>query len=191
MKRSLGARPLVFVTPTWIIGSYDQQGKPNMAAVAWGGICCSQPPCVAISLRKQTYSHQSIMTKKAFTVNVPSQRYVKEADYCGMFSGKTMDKFAKTGLTAIASDKIDAPYVKEFPLTLECKVSHVVEIGLHTQFIGEIMDVKAEENMLNDKGVVDVELIKPILFDPEARTYHGVGSFLGEGFSIGKTIDRL
>ncbi len=79
MKKSLGAKALVFTTPTWIIGTYDKSGKPNACAVAWGGICCSRPSCVGISLRKATYSYGNIMDKKAFTVNVVSEKYVKEA----------------------------------------------------------------------------------------------------------------
>ncbi|MDP2910764.1 MAG: flavin reductase family protein, partial [Candidatus Omnitrophota bacterium] len=87
MKKSLGAKALVFTTPMWIIGTYDKNGKPNGAAVAWGGIVCSKPPCVAISLRKATYSYGNIMDKKAYTVNVPSEKHIKEADYFGMVSG--------------------------------------------------------------------------------------------------------
>ena len=73
MKRSLGAKTLIFPTPTWIVGSYDKQGKPNGMTAAWGGICCSDPPCVAVSLRKATYSYGNLVERKAFTVSVPSQ----------------------------------------------------------------------------------------------------------------------
>lgn len=190
MKKSLGIKPLIFATPTWLVGSYDKDGKPNVATVAWGGICCSRPPSIAISLRKETYSYHSIMERKAFTINVPSERYLKEADFCGMVSGKETDKFAKANLTPVKSDKVDAPYIQEFPLVVECRVSHVTDIGLHTQFIGEILDVKAEENVLSKNGVPDIERIQPILFDPEARTYHGIGKFLGEGFSVGKQVGK-
>jgi len=188
MKKSLGAKTILFPAPTLLIGSYDKDGKPNAATVAWGGICCSVPPCVAISLRAATYSHGNIMAKKAFTVNVPSQAFAKAVDFCGMVSGKTVDKFAKTGLTPVKSDLVDAPYIKEFPLVLECKVIKVVEIGLHTQFIGEILDVKAENDVLFKGSIPDVEKIQPILFDPEARTYHGVGENLGQAFAIGKGV---
>src|SRR4030066_2352802 len=124
MKKSMGAKTLVFPTPVWVVGTYDQAGKPNMMTVAWGGICCSMPPCIAVSLRKATYTYGSLMERKAFTVNVPSEDYVKEADYIGLASGRDVDKFAATGLTAVKSDLVDAPYVKEFPLILECKVIH-------------------------------------------------------------------
>lgn len=186
MKKSLGAKALIFPTPTWVIGTYDKNGRPNAAAVAWGGISCSKPPCVGISLRKATYSYGNIMDKKAFTVNVPSEKYVKVADYFGIVSGRSEDKFAKTKLTTLKSELVDAPYIKEFPLVLECRVINTVEIGLHTQFIGEILDVKADEDVIGKDGLPDIEKIRPILYDPEAYTYHGIGKCLGRAFSIGK-----
>jgi flavin reductase (DIM6/NTAB) family NADH-FMN oxidoreductase RutF len=186
MKKSLGAKALVFTTPTWIIGSYDKNGKPNACAVAWGGVTCSKPPCVGISLRKATYSYGNIMHRKAFTVDVASEKYIKEADYFGIASGKSEDKFLRTGLTPVKSELVDAPYIKEFPLILECRLINSVEIGLHTQFIGEIMDVKADEDMLGKDGLPDIEKIMPILYDPEVCTYHGIGKYLGDAFSIGR-----
>jgi flavin reductase (DIM6/NTAB) family NADH-FMN oxidoreductase RutF len=84
MKRSLGAKTLIYPTPTWIVGSYDKQGKPNGMTAAWGGICCSDPPCVAVSLRKATYSYGSLVNRQAFTISVPSQSQVKVADYFGL-----------------------------------------------------------------------------------------------------------
>jgi len=186
MKKSLGAKALVFAMPTWIIGTYDKNGKPNACAVAWGGITCSRPPCVGISLRKATYSFGNIMDKKAFTVNVPSERYVKEADYFGIVSGRNEDKLVRTKLTPVKSEIIDAPYIKEFPMVLECRVINTVEIGLHTQFIGEILDVKVDESVIGKNGLPDIEKIKPILYDPEVCTYHGIGKFLGNAFSIGR-----
>lgn len=186
MKKSLGAKALLFITPAWIIGTYDKNGKPNGATVAWGGIVCSKPPSVGISLRKATYSYGNIMDKKAFTVNVPCEKYVKIADYFGIVSGRNEDKFARTTLTPVKSDLVDAPYIKEFSLILECKVTNTIEIGLHTQFIGEIMDVKCDEDALGKDGLPDIEKIKPILYDPEVRTYHGVGKYLGDAFSIGR-----
>jgi len=156
--------------------------------IAWGGICCSKPPCVTISLRKATYTYGNIMEKKAYTLNVPSEIYVKETDYFGMASGKNTDKFKKAGLTPVKSDYVDAPYVKEFPMVLECRVIHHYEIGLHTHFVGEIMDVKVEEEMLTDAGKPDIEKIRPIVFSPEVQKYHGIGEFIGKAFEIGKKL---
>ena len=119
MKKSFGAKTLIYPTPLWVIGTYDKAGKPNAMAVAWGGVCSSKPPCVAVSIRKVTYTHGNIMEHKAFTVNVPSVSQVKVADYFGMASGRNVDKFSKTGLTALRSEEVDAPYIQEFPMILE------------------------------------------------------------------------
>jgi flavin reductase (DIM6/NTAB) family NADH-FMN oxidoreductase RutF len=186
MKKSLGAKTLVYPLPVWVIGTYDKERKPNAATIAWGGICCSQPPCVGISLRKATYSYGNIMERKAFTVNVPSEKYVKETDYFGTVSGKDVDKFSESGLTSVKSELVDAPYVKEFPLILECKLIQTIEIGLHTQFIGEIMDVKIDELALGKNGLTDIEKLKPVIFAADISSYYGIGKCLGKAFSIGK-----
>lgn len=190
MKKSLGPKTLLYPTPVWVVGTYDKEGKPNIMTIAWGGICCSKPPCVSISLREATYSHGNIMERKAFTLNIPSEAYAVEADYVGMVSGRNEDKFIATELTPVKSDVVDAPYIKEFPLILECKVIHVLEIGLHTQFVGEIIDVKADESVLDEKGVPDIEKINPIIFSPEMRMYHKIGDCIGEAFSMGNKLRK-
>ena len=188
MKESMGAKTLIVPTPTWAVGTYDKDGKPNVATVAWGGICCSEPPCVAISLRKATYSYGNIVQRRAFTVSVPPETYAKQADFFGIASGRNVDKLAAAGLTAAGSDLVDAPYVAEFPLVLECRLLHTLEIGLHTEFIGEILDVKAEESVLGDDGLPAIERVRPFVFSPSNRTYYGIGPCLGKAFSIGKDI---
>ena len=186
MKKSLGAKTLAQPAPAWVIGSYDAQGKPNIMTIAWGGICCSQPPCVTISLRKATYTYECIMERKAYTVNIPSAALVKEVDYVGIVSGRNVDKFALTKLTPVRSELVDAPYIKEFPVVIECKVLHTLEIGLHTQFIGEIMDIKAEESVLDEQGMADILKVKPLIFDTGQGAYYGIGEHIGKAFSIGK-----
>lgn len=188
MKKSFGAKTLVFPTPVWVVGTYDKEGRPNAMSAAWGGICCSQPPCLAVSLRKATYTYGNIVARRAFTINVPSEIHARQADYLGMVSGKNVDKFAAAELTPIRSTIVDAPYIEEFPLVVECRLLHSIEIGLHTQFVGEILDVKAEDSVFDEKGYVDIEKVRPILFEPEINTYHGVGKLLGRAFSMGKEI---
>jgi flavin reductase (DIM6/NTAB) family NADH-FMN oxidoreductase RutF len=166
MKISLGAKTLAFPAPAWVVGTYDIEEKPNLMTAAWGGICCSRPPCVYVSLRKATYTYGNLMEKKAFTINIPSENFVKETDYMGNVSGRDVDKFTKTGFTAVRSDLVDAPYINEFPLILECKVIQTIEIGLHTEFVGEIVDVKADESVLNKSGLPDIKKVKPIVFSP-------------------------
>jgi flavin reductase (DIM6/NTAB) family NADH-FMN oxidoreductase RutF len=99
MKRSFGAKTLIYPTPVWCVGSYDGRGHPNVMTIAWGGICCSQPPCVTISLRKATYTYGNIMERRAYTLSVPSTEYVQQADYFGLVSGRNVDKFEASGLT--------------------------------------------------------------------------------------------
>ena len=188
MKKSLGSKIIVFPTPTWIVGTYDQKGKPNIMTAAWGGVCCSKPPCIYVSLRKATYTYDNIIEKKAFTINILSEKDVAEADYFGLSSGKDVDKFSLSKFTPTKSSLVDAPYINECFLILECKVLHVIEIGLHTQFIGEIIDVKADSSILNEKGLPDIEQVKPIIFEPGNRRYYGIGSHLGKAFSIGRKI---
>jgi flavin reductase (DIM6/NTAB) family NADH-FMN oxidoreductase RutF len=103
--------------------------------VAWGGMCCSKPPCIGVSLRKATYTYQNIIERKAFTINIPSERYIKEVDFFGIVSGRDKDKFAITGLTPVKSDTVDAPYIEEFHFAMECELAQVIELGVHTQFI--------------------------------------------------------
>ena len=187
MKRSLGARTLLFPTPVLMVGTYDHDGKPNLMNAAWGGICCSQPPCVAVSLRKATYSHAAIVERKAFTVGIACETRMAEADYVGITSGRDVDKFSTSGLTPVRSDLVDAPSAAEFPVVLECRLLHTIEIGLHTQFIGEIVDVKAESDVLGEDGQPDIMKIRPLIYDTAQKGYHGVGPLLGKAFSVGKT----
>lgn len=188
MKKSLGPKTILFPTPVLIIGTYDINNRPNLATVAWGGICCSGPPCVAISLRKARHTCDNILEKKAFTVNILSEDMVKSADYYGIVSGKNEDKFLKTNITPVKSELVDAPCGKEFPLVLECSLFKSIELGSHTQFIGEILDVKAEESILDSNARPDIEKYRPFSFDPATTCYFRTGKILAKGFSAGKEI---
>ena len=190
MKKSLGAKALAFPTPVWIVGSYNEDGRANAMTASWAGICCSKPPCVYVSLRKATCTHGNISRHKAFTVNIPSEDQAALADYLGLSSGHTSDKFEKSGLTPLKSELVDAPYIKECSLVLECRLTQIVELGLHTQFVGEIADIKADEAVLDDAGMPIVERIRPFLFFPEIMTYHAVGKELGHAFAIGREVVR-
>jgi flavin reductase (DIM6/NTAB) family NADH-FMN oxidoreductase RutF len=188
MKKDLGAKTLVYPTPVLVISTYDNEGIPNAMTVAWGGICCSSPPCVAISVRKATYTYGNLMAKKAFVMNIPSENYIKEANYIGTASRHKEDKFAKTGLTPVKSELVDAPYIKEFPVNLECKIIQVHELGLHTQFIGEVLNAKMDDTIQEKGDQTVIEQIKPLLFAPDSRNYYGIGKQIAQAFSIGKEI---
>jgi flavin reductase (DIM6/NTAB) family NADH-FMN oxidoreductase RutF len=185
MKRSIGARTLLYPTPVMVVGTYDMEGKPNAMVVAWGGICCSVPPCIAVSLRKATQTYGNLMEKREFTVSIPSDKYVAEADYMGIASGRDTNKFEDTHLTPERAENVDAPFVKEFPISIECKVIGIHELGLHTQFIGEIQDVKVEDDCLID-GTPDTDKIRPVLYCPGNSSYYATGGFLMKAFTSGK-----
>ncbi|WP_319779632.1 flavin reductase family protein [Maridesulfovibrio sp.] len=186
MKKSIKPNTLAMPTPVWCVGSYDKDDKPNVMTIAWGGICCSVPPMITVSLRKATYTYGSIMERGAYTVSIPSAEYVTEADFFGIATGKNSDKFAVTGLTPVRSDVVDAPYVEEFPLVFECKVVETFELGLHTQFVGEILGIKADESVLNEKGMPVMDKVNPFVFTPATREYVGMGKTVGQGFKVGK-----
>jgi len=186
MKQSLGAKTILCPLPVLVVGSYDESGRPNLMTVSWGGICCSDPPCAAVSLRKNRYSFGGIVKNEAFTVNVPSVAQVREADYVGTYSGRDEDKFAALGLTAIKSDLVNAPYVEEFPLVLECALRHTNEIGTHTQFIGEIMDVKVDAGVLDENGRLDVARLQPFIYAAGEGGYWAVGQCIGRSYAVGK-----
>ena len=189
MKRSLGAKTFLYPAPVLLVGTYDEYGRANLMAVAWGGVCCSKPPCVSISLRKATYTYTNLVVRKAFTVGLPSQAQAEIADYVGIYSGADEDKFASLGLTAVKSKLVDAPYADELPLVLECELRHSLEIGLHTLFVGEVKDAKADENMLRPDGKPDLARIQPLAYAPIHREYFGLGPRVGKAFSIGMKKD--
>jgi len=190
MKKSLGSKTIVYPTPVFIVGTYDKTGMPNVMAAAWGGICCSKPVCISVALRKATYTYGNIVEQKVFTVSIASQDYVKQVDYCGIASGRNTNKFEDTGLTPVKSDLVNAPYIDEFPLILECKLVHKHELGLHTLFVGEVLDVKIDEECLREDGNPDFKKIDPIAYAPGIREYYSMGGFLGKAFSIGKEIKK-
>jgi flavin reductase (DIM6/NTAB) family NADH-FMN oxidoreductase RutF len=196
MKESLGPRTLGFPTPVFIVGTYDGEGKPNIMNAAAAGMCCFVPPCIYVSLREATYTYHNIMEKNAFTVSVPPERYVEEADYFGLASGKNADKFEVSCLTPVKSELVDAPYVNEFPVVLECKLKETVNLGSHTMFIGEVLDLKADEEVLigitsksgKKLSRIDPEKFLPIIFDMSTRNYYKLGEKIGDGFSTGSKL---
>lgn len=178
-KRSLGARALVFPTPILVVGTYDATGQPNAMTASWGGVCATDPPSIAVSLRASTHSHKSILAKRCFTISIPSESHLVETHYVGLVSGREGDKFASLGLTATRGQYVDAPYVEEFSIVFECKLIHTLELGSHTQFVGEVLDVKANDEVLNCHSP-DMARIRPLVFDPGLRRYFSIGNPLGD-----------
>jgi flavin reductase (DIM6/NTAB) family NADH-FMN oxidoreductase RutF len=152
-------------------------------AAAWAGICSSRPPCAMACARKATQTWHNVTHHRAFTVNVPSRRYVREVDYAGLASGKDVDKFERSGLTALASERVHAPIVAEFPFALECRVVKSPVVGLHTVFIGEIVGILADEKVLGENGLPDIAKVDPIVYATGNSTYFAVGQKLMKAFT--------
>ena len=174
--------------PVWVVGTYDADGKTNIMTAAWAGICCSKPPAVYVALREATYTYHAIRARKAFTVNVPSVDQAVLTDFAGMATGRKTDKFTAAGLTPVKSESVDAPLVDEFALNLECCLIHRLEVGLHTLFVGEIVDVQCEEDCLNEEGRPSIGKLQPLIFGVTKAEYYAVGDLVGPAFDIGKPL---
>lgn len=191
MKISLPPQTVLLPSPVLIIGTYGADGRPNIMTASWGGIASSEPPCISVSLREATLTHHNIDQAGAFTVNFPSEKYLKEADFIGMVSGRDCDKFQATGLSVEKSQLVNAPIVKELPYALECRLSKRVDLGLHTMFIGEIVGMVADSEVLNPDRLPDIEKVRPMLWGSfGSMAYYGIGVRLGEAFSVGNELKR-
>lgn len=189
-KRALGARIPSLATPTWVVCTYDAQDRPNGMTVAWGGVCCSRPPSLQVSLRAATHTHGALLSRRAFTVCLPGATHLAEADYFGIASGRDVDKFSATGLTPLPFPGVDAPYVEEFPLAIGCRLAHHLEVGLHTLFVGEIVDVLADESALAPDGKLSLASLSALLYAPDQKAYYGVGPRLADAFSVGRRFQK-
>lgn len=188
MFRSFGVRPYLMPAPVLLVGTYAQDGTPNIMTAAWGGIVASQPPCISVSLQRVRASYENILARNAFTVNIPSADMVAQADFCGLVSGRKINKFEALGYTPTPAEHIDAPLIAECPAVLELKLTQTVEIGSHVQFIGEIMDVKIQESCLDAAGQPVASAVNPLIFDPINREYLALGDIVAKAFSVGRSI---
>ncbi|MCM1991805.1 flavin reductase family protein [Oceanirhabdus seepicola] len=187
MKKSVGANTMILPLPSVVVGTYDNDNNANMMTAAWTGIVNSSPTMISVSLRKATYSYSNIIDKQAFTICIPSKKHVLEMDYVGTVSGRIENKFEKTGLTSVKSEVVDAPYVSEFPVVLECKLVKYDDLGLHTMFIGEVIDVKIDKDCLKENGMPDILKIDPISYMHGDREYFGTGEYLGRANRMWQT----
>ena len=188
-KRSLGALPLLYPEPVLLVGTYDAEGKANVMTAAWGGICSSEPLSLMVAVRPERWTHDALLERKAFTVGIASEKMLAAADFVGIASGRRYDKLPMAGLTAMKAEKVDAPYIGECPVILECALSQSVRLGVHTMMIGAILDVKADEDCLAEGGAYpDIAKVAPLVFDAGSRGYYGIGARIGEAFSAGKTL---
>jgi flavin reductase (DIM6/NTAB) family NADH-FMN oxidoreductase RutF len=191
VKKALDPATVLHPHPVLLVGTFGADGKPNLMNAAWGGICCSDPPCVAVSLREATLTYHNILFSKAFSVGIPSRKQVEIADYVGIVSGRDHDKFLDTGLTPVKSEKVNAPIAAELSFSLECRLFQHHKLGLHTIFIGEIMGIQADEDVLGPKGLPDIEKTQAILYGGFGSNYYfAVGEKLAQAFSAGKKLNK-
>ncbi|MDR2340489.1 MAG: flavin reductase family protein [Deltaproteobacteria bacterium] len=188
MKTSLGPKTIAFPLPAYLVGSYDANLNPNIMTAAWGGILCSDPPLLGVSVRPTRMSHDGILNHRAFTVSFPSVQLALQTDFAGLTSGRQVNKFARSGLTPVKSPLVDAPYVEQAPVIAELRLFKTVELGTHTLFVGQIMDVKADPEVLAEDGSLDIHKVNPLVYD--GAGYYKVGDFVGQAFSIGKALIR-
>lgn len=185
-KKNIGAVVALCPTPIVLCGTYDAQGRPNLATLAWAGVCSSVPPAIQISIRKNRHTYNSIVERKAFTVNIPSAGDAEAADFCGLVSGDRYDKFSFSGLTPKRGQFVDAPIVGEFPICMECSLLHIFEIGSHDLFVGEILASWVNETCLEADGSVNAHKVSPLVFAPGEAYYYSLGPSVGRAFNIGK-----
>ncbi len=151
--------------------------RPNLITLAWVGTTSSEPASLSIAVRPERFSHGLLVEAGEFVVNLPSAGQVDVVDYCGQVSGRDVDKWAACGLTAVPASKIRTPLIAEFPVALECRVSHHLELGVHDLFIGEVLAVQIDEGVLNSKSQLDAELAQPLAF--VGGYYYDLGKKLG------------
>ncbi len=182
MRKNFGVQPAVYPMPVFIIASYDEDGKPDAMNAAWGGI--SEENEISMCLSADHKTTLNIMARKAFTVSMADQAHVVECDYVGIVSANDEpDKFAKAGFHATKSEFVDAPLIDELPMAIECKlISYDPET---CRMVGEIVNVCADESILNEEGNVDPAKLRPITYDAMNHDYLVLGEKVGNAFEDG------
>lgn len=182
MKRSFGAKPIIFPLPVLLIGTYDSSGRANLMTASWGGIVNSTPPMISVSVRRERHTHAALKANSEFTISIPQTSRAGEADYCGIYSNANSDKVTELGLNPYQSETINAPIFPEFPITLLCRVSQTVELGTHTMFVSEILDFQADESVIVD-GELSIERIDPLFYDTISKFYYNIGTKVKKAYS--------
>jgi len=187
MKKELGVNPYLFPMPVLMIATYGDDGTVDVMNMAWGGICAENMVSLNISAGHKT--SENLKKRGAFTLSVADIPHIEAADFFGIASGNKMpDKFERSGLTAVKSEKVDAPVVQEFPLTLECKVVEDKEEIYGHHVIGEIVGVLADESVLDETGKVDPTKLNAFVFDQFRSGYYAIGEKVGQAWHTGAPL---
>jgi len=176
---------VLYPVPAVMVTCAGKDGRGNIFTVAWTGTVCSEPPMLSISVRKSRFSYGLIVESGEFVVNIPSVRLIKATDYCGVVSGRDVDKFAVAELTPGPGSSVKAPIIMECPMNIECAVRQTIELGSHTMFIAEVTAVQASEHLVSPSGRLALE--KEGLAAYSHGGYYTLGKKIGHfGYSIRK-----
>ncbi len=188
-KTRIGPTNLLYPTPTTLVGAVVD-GKPNFLAIAWCGVVSSRPPMLSVSLQPHRYTLKGIVEHGVFSINIPSVAQVREADYCGIRSGKDVDKVDVCGFDVFYGTLDKAPLISQCPVNLECHVEHTLDLGMHHLIVGRVEDTHISEECLTD-GRPDVDKIDPFIFIQGARSrYQAFGAVIGQAFRIGLELEQ-
>ena len=168
---------MLYPLPVVMISVADKEGKANIITVAWAGTVCTNPPMVSISVRPERYSYNILMETGEFVINLTTKDLAYATDYCGVKSGRDVDKFKEMNLTAIPGEKVKAPLIEESPVNLECRVTEILPLGSHDMFLAEVVAVHADKQYMDEKGKFHLEYAEPIVYSH--------GSYLATGETIG------
>lgn len=183
-KKDLGVQPYTFPMPTLMIGTYNEDDSVDVMMMAWGGVCAED--MVALNLEADHKTVANIRKRKAFTLAVPSVETLKESDFFGIATAnKVSDKFARSGLHAVKSDKVDAPVITEYPLTMECTVERFEDEPYGLRILGRIVNTLADESVLDEKGKVDAGKLHAFAFDQMRNGYYAVDQKVGQAWNAG------
>ena len=176
---------MLYPLPAVMVSVTDGEGHDNIITVAWAGTVCTNPPMLSISVRKERHSHAMLVKTGEFVVNLTTEALAFATDYCGVRSGRDVDKFQEMKLTKEAATHVAPPMIGESPVNIECRVVERKELGSHDMFLAEVLCVHADEAYLDETGRFDLSLAKPIVYDH--GNYYGMGKPLGKfGYSVRK-----
>lgn len=183
-KKKLGPQTLVWPHPTTLVGA-TVDGKPDFATVAWTGVAASNPASVSIALQSHRYSLKGIYQNRTFSLNIPSISMAKEVDYCGVVSGADTDKVKDCKFKVFYGDLKTAPLIEQCPISMECEVLHILNLGSHHLIVGKVAETYVSEDCLTDEKP-DITKVKPFTF--VARKYYPIGETFADSHKIGWEI---
>ncbi len=185
MRKNFGVKTWLYPMPVLIVAAYDENGEPNVMNAAWGGIHTDN--MVGICLSGNHKTTKNILATKAFTVSMATKSQVVACDYVGLVSGNNVpDKFKKAGFHAVKSAIVNAPIIEELPMALECELVSYDEDSCH--MVGRIVNISANESVLDGNGMIDISKLQPIIYDSVTHDYLVVGEKVAKAFSVGKQL---